>query len=116
MKLTIFYKKLEKEIYALLCDRLGIDYTTFNLRDLTNEILLIDNILDKVLDLCKFLNLNVTAIRKILKKFDKNFSQNMAPIALHYLRKMLSDSNSYLVYILQFMVTTKTTYPTSKMK
>ena len=28
----------------------------------------------------------------------------MAPIALHYLRKMLSDSNSYLVYILQFKV------------
>ena len=104
-KLTIFYKQLENEIYTLICERSQVDYTsTNNLGELTSEILQIDNILNKVLDLCTFLNLNITAIRKILKKFDKNFNQNMAPIALHYLRKMLSDSNSYLLYILQFKV------------
>ena len=106
-KLALFYKQLEKDICSLICERLKNDYTTFNLKDITSEILHISNLIDKVFDLSKFLNLNITAIRKILKKFDKNFSQNMAPIALHYLRKMLSDSNSYLVYILEFKVRRK---------
>ena len=103
-KFTIFYKKLEIDIYKLLSDRLEVDYTTFNIKDLTSELILVEHIIDKVTNLSTFIEQNVIAIRKILKKFDKNFSQNMAPIALHYLRKVLSNSNSYLTYILQLKV------------
>ena len=56
------------------------------------------------LSISDYVNLNVTAIRKILKKFDKKFKLKENPIALYYLRKNLKSNNSYLSYILQFKV------------
>lgn len=56
------------------------------------------------LDISDYVNINVTAIRKILKKFDKKFRLKDNPIALYYLRKNLKSHNSKLAYILQFKV------------
>ncbi len=46
--------------------------------------------------------MNLTGIRKILKKFDKKFNLKTNPVALYYLRHKLKDQSSNLVYILQF--------------
>ena len=58
------------------------------------------------IDISDYVNINVTAIRKILKKFDKKFRLKDNPIALYYLRKNLKSNDSKLAYILQFKVNT----------
>lgn len=59
-------------------------------------------IVTEINELCKFINLNVTAIRKILKKFDKKFTNKELPVSYLFLQRKLKSANSSLVYILQF--------------
>ena len=68
------------------------------------EINKIEQLCAKTIELSNYINVNVTAIRKILKKFDKKFKLHEHPIALYYLKKNLADSSSGLVHILQFKV------------
>ena len=56
------------------------------------------------LNISDYVNINITGIRKILKKFDKKFKLKDNPVALYYLRKNLKSTNSNLAYILQFKV------------
>lgn len=62
----------------------------------------LENIVFSIQELCEFLNLNVTAIRKILKKFDKRFTNQELPVSYFFLQSKLKSANSSLVKILQF--------------
>ena len=59
-------------------------------------------ILNDILDLCTFINLNVTAIRIILDRFDKAFDNLDLPVSYFFLQSKLKSANSSLVYIFQF--------------
>lgn len=56
------------------------------------------------INLCNFINLNMTAIKKILKKFDKKFSHVFKNISVSFIKDASQGSNSNLIYILQFKV------------
>jgi len=51
-----------------------------------------------------FINDIMTAIKKILKKFDKNFSHLYGLITPHLILQLLSKENSELDYILEFKI------------
>jgi hypothetical protein len=106
-KFSEFYKRMEKSIQSEFHE-LKIKNSKLTSFHYIHEVLeMIEDIgkmTDKILDLCFFVNINITAIRKILKKFDKKFDMNENPVALHYLKSNLSKSNSSLIYILQFQI------------
>ena len=53
-------------------------------------------------EICSYLDLNITCIRKILKKFDKKLKEYALPQALDYIKKRLSVENSALKGILSY--------------
>eukprot|EP00347_Sterkiella_histriomuscorum_P012933 403366665 len=54
----------------------------------------------EIIEICKFIELNVTAIRKILKKFDKQFKGFAVPYASYFLTKSLSeDENPFRIIL-----------------
>ena len=69
-----------------------------------SKIKSLSSIAEETIELCNFLNLNVTAIRKILKKFDKQFSDKDAPVAVYFLESKLKSSNSTLLSVLKFKI------------
>lgn len=107
-----FFKSLEDEISELLFSQI-YEYEDMNQKLNASEseldvflqsIKSLSEITDKTLDLCEFVNLNVTAIRKILKKFDKKFADKEFPIALYFIESKLKNSNSNLMTVLQFKI------------
>ena len=101
-----FYVEIEREIYLKLNLHLHNKhgYQNFLINQTLSELNLLEKLILEIIDLAEYLNVNLTAIRKIFKKFDKIFNLKNNPIALYYLRKKLSDSSSSLVYILQFKI------------
>ena len=50
-----------------------------------------------------YVNLNCVALKKILKKFDKNFKHNFgSSISIDFISKKLEGNNSDLLYLFQF--------------
>lgn len=98
------FLKIEKAIYKNINSVIysNSNSENFYLNEIYNEIEKLENLINEVLELTKFINLNLTAIRKILKKFDKKFTLQKNPVALYFLSRKLNDSSSDLVYILQF--------------
>lgn len=106
-KFNEFYHKLEKYIrddFINLKKQMLEIHTASHVKEILELVENIDAFADKIISVCQYVNINITAIRKILKKFDKKFDTKENPIALHYLKKNLSKSNSSLVYILQFKI------------
>ena len=78
--------------------------SNFNYSDILKEI---DNLLKisyKTNELCSFISLNMTAIKKILLKFDKKFYKNYGEISRKFLKEATENQSKDLVYILQFKV------------
>jgi hypothetical protein len=101
-----FYLFLERAIHVKLNSILYGEnkYKHFIYKDIITELTKLEGIMLDILELSDFINLNLTAIRKILKKFDKQFNLKSNPVALYYLKHKLKDSSSNLVYILQFKI------------
>ena len=108
-KFNLHYLKLEKQIKEELKEtKLHTNIITITVKDLLKLIDDIEKVSDDTLEICHYINLNITAIRKVLKKFDKKFDLRENPIALHYIEKNLKQSNSSLVYILKFKIVDQT--------
>ncbi len=101
-----FFIFLERGIHVKLNSILygEIKYKRFVYKDIIEELGKLEGIMLDILELSDFINLNLTAIRKILKKFDKQFNLKTNPVALYYLKHKLKDASSNLVYILQFKI------------
>ena len=56
------------------------------------------------IQVCNYIELNITAMRKILKKFDKKFRAMRQPVKESYLKSRLDMSNSHLSALLSFHV------------
>lgn len=101
-----FYLEIERDIYLKLNIRLHNKYAYqyFMINNILEELSQLEELIVEIIYLAEFINLNLTAIRKIFKKFDKKFNLKNNPIALFYLKNKLSDSSSNLVYVLQFKI------------
>ena len=68
---------------------------------LIEELLHIGN---ESIQVCNYIELNITAMRKILKKFDKKFKDMRKAVKESYLKSRLDMSNSHLSALLSFHV------------
>jgi len=107
LKFKNFYLELEKDIeHDLIFLKKELDTLTYlvHIKEVIEFIDHLQNAVNKVFSVCQFVNMNITAIRKILKKFDKTFDTEDDPIALHYIKDNLGKKDSSLVYILKFKI------------
>lgn len=102
-----FYKNLESQLKSQLNSILARETSIYNLSlfQISDEMMCLDKISKLTLEICYFININITAVRKILKKFDKSFGLSKNPVAIHYLKEMFQkDESESLQYILKFKI------------
>ena len=110
-KCYIHFVNQEKELYKKVnghcyCAELYKDYNIINI---VNEIKEIYMTLKFTKRLNCFINDNVTAIKKILKKFDKKFQKYFGIIGPKYILSHLTSQNSDMEYFLQFKLIDEST-------
>ena len=103
-KCYIHFVNQEKELYKKVnghCYSSQI-YKDYNVINIFNEIKEIGFTMKLAKQLNCFINDNVMALKKILKKFDKKFQRYFGIIAPKYILTHLTSQNSDLEYLLQF--------------
>ena len=82
-----FFKSMKKHVHKLLNKHLytQTNYISYNLQEFMEEITNIRGTMYLVKCLNEFINDNMTAIKKILKKFDKKFSAFYGNIGPNYI-------------------------------
>lgn len=100
------YLNKERELYLLVNSHLHIrkNYNSFDLSSMIKELNELFRISIYIMKLENYINLNLVALRKILKKFDKNFTTVFGKISFKYLSKKLDGNNSDLIYLIQFKI------------
>lgn len=103
-KFSLFFKTLEKKLYRDINQKLQkeLSFDNYSFFEIFRELMTFDEQCEFIYDVCNFVNVNVTGVRKILKKFDEKFEMSDNPIALFYLGTALEDPESSLLYILKF--------------
>ena len=105
-----FFKSIKKHIHKLLNKHLytQTNYISYNLEEFIQEITNIKATIYLAKCLNEFINDNMTAIKKILKKFDKKFSAFYGNIGANYILDSLTVQNSEMEKLLQFKVIDET--------
>lgn len=103
-KFFSYYQLLEKKMYKEVNKNLSqeVIFDEYSITQFYKETISLHDLCDQLKEICNFVNINVTAVRKILKKFDKVFNIKKDPVSIFYFGKILEDSNSPLRYILSF--------------
>ena len=105
-KFYVFFSNTEKQLYQEINTHLYSrdNYHKFTRKQIKSEI----NSLGVSIYLAKclncFINDNLTAVKKILKKFDKNFVNYFGLIAPRYILSQISSTSNDLDYIIQFKI------------
>ena len=105
-----FYMTIKKQLHNKINRHLytQTNYLSYNLEEILKEL----NNLRATIYLAKclnaFVNDNMMAIKKILKKFDKKFSNYFGNIGPKYIYDSLTKQNSDLEYLLQFKIIDET--------
>ena len=105
-KFYVFFSNTEKQLYQEINTHLYAreNYNKFTKRQIKIEM----NSLGVSIYLAKclncFINDNLTAVKKILKKFDKNFVDYFGLIAPRYILSQISSTSNDLDYIIQFKI------------
>ena len=105
-KFYVFFSSTEKQLYQEINTHLYAkdNYNKFSKKQIKNEM----NSLGVSIYLAKclncFINDNLTAVKKILKKFDKNFVNYFGLIAPRYILSQISSTTNDLDYIIQFKI------------
>ena len=110
-KCYIHFVNQEKELYKKVnghCYSSEL-YKEYNIINICNEIKEILNTLKFSKRLNCFINDNVMAIKKILKKFDKKYQKYFGIISPKYILSHLTSQNSDLEYFLQFKLIDEST-------
>ena len=110
-KCYIHFVNQEKELYKRVnthCYSNGV-YKDYNILNIYNEIKEIGLTMKLAKQLNCFVNDNVMALKKILKKFDKKFQTYFGIITPKYLLTHLTSQNSDLEYLLQFKLIDEST-------
>ena len=105
-----FFKKIKKQLHNKINKNLlaSTNYSKYNIHEIIKEV----GELRKTIYLAKclnaFINDNMMAIKKILKKFDKNFYNYFGNFGPKYILDNLCMQNSELEYLLQFKIIDET--------
>ena len=105
-----FFKKMKKQLHNKINKNLlaSTNYSKYNIQEILKEV----GELRKTIYLAKclnaFINDNMMAIKKILKKFDKNFYNYFGNFGPSYILDNLCMQNSDLEYMLQFKIIDET--------
>ena len=105
-----FFKKMKKQLHNKINKNLlsSTNYSKYNIQEMLKEV----GELRKTIYLAKclnaFINDNMMAIKKILKKFDKNFYNYFGNFGPKYILDNLCMQNSDLEYMLQFKIIDET--------
>ena len=105
-----FFKKMKKQLHNKINKNLlaSTNYSKYNIQEIIKEV----GELRKTIYLAKclnaFINDNMMAIKKILKKFDKNFYNYFGNFGPTYILDNLCMQNSDLEYMLQFKIIDET--------
>ena len=94
----VLIKKMNTHLYT------QTSYSTYSISELSKEIKSLSLTVYLAKCLNAFINDIMMAIKKILKKFDKNFSNIFGIITPHLILQLLSKRNSELEHIIQFKV------------
>ena len=92
----VLIKKVNAHLYT------QTSYSAYTLAELTKEMKSLSLTIYLVKSLNGFINDIMMAVKKILKKFDKNFSHLYGLLTPHIILKLLSRDKSELEYLLQF--------------
>jgi SPX domain protein involved in polyphosphate accumulation len=105
-KVYLFFITKERELYININSHLHLrqTYDTFNIANLSKELEELWKISLTTLNITKFIHLNMIAIKKILKKFDKHLTQYFGNTVSKFIKEKLDSQNSDLVYMLKFKV------------
>ena len=96
------HKKLNRHLYT------QTNYTSYNLEEFIQEITNIRSTIYLAKFLNEFIYDNMTAVKKILKKFDKKFSNFLGNIGPKYILDNLTNKKSEMEYLLQFKIIDET--------
>ena len=101
-----FFKRIRKQLHTKINRHLytQTNYISYTLEEILKELNNIRNTTYLAKCLNAFINDNMMAIKKILKKFDKKFSNYFGNIRPKYILDNLSKQNSDLEYLLQFKI------------
>ena len=94
----VLIKKMNTHLYT------QTSYSTYSLSELSKEMKSLSLTVYLAKSLNGFINDIMMAIKKILKKFDKNFSSIYGVITPHLILQLLTKKNSELDYMLQFKI------------
>ena len=105
-----FFKSVQKQLYRKLNKHLytQTNYISYNLDEFLEEVTKIRSTMYLAKCLNEFINDNMAAIKKILKKFDKKFHNFFGNIGPKYILDKLTTENSDMEYLLQFKVIDET--------
>ena len=105
-KFYIFFSNTEKQLYKKINTHLYSKETYKNLskKNLKKEMNSLGICIYLAKCLNNFINDNLTALKKILKKFDKNFKNYFGLITPKYILSQISSSINDLDYVIQFKI------------
>ena len=110
MRCYMYFKKIRKQLHSKINVHLytQTNYISYTLDEILKEVNNLRNTTYLAKSLNAFINDNMMAIKKILKKFDKKFSNYFGNIGPKYILDNLSKQNSDLEYLLQFKIIDET--------
>ena len=105
-----FFKKIRKQLYSKVNKHLytQTNYSSYKIEDIINELGNLRLTIYMAKSLNAFINDNMMAIKKILKKFDKKFYNYFGNFAPKYILDHLCMQNSDFEYLLQFKIIDET--------
>ena len=105
-KFYIFFSNTEKQLYKKINMHLYSkdNYNKLSKKKIKSEINSLGICIYLAKCLNNFVNDNLTALKKILKKFDKNFKYYFGLITPKYILSQISSSINDLDYIIQFKI------------
>lgn len=104
-KVYIFFVQTERELYVQINSHLHIrsSYSIFKSSRINSELNELNLIAYVTLNLLNYIEINMTALNKILKKFNKKINQS-GDFSSQYIKEKLESKNSDLLYIFQFKI------------
>ena len=105
-KFYVFFSNTEKQLYKKINMHLYSkdNYNKLSKKKIKSEINSLGICIYLAKCLNNFVNDNLTALKKILKKFDKNFKNYFGLITPKYILSQISSSINDLDYIIQFKI------------
>ena len=117
-KIYMCFVNTERDLYVKINQRLHChgEYFQLNAVQIEQELDELDKISNINVDLAKYLRDNITAMGKILKKFDKKFKHFNTSLSLDYPIEKLEMKNSDLLYIFQYKIIDEVSVLITKLK